>query len=74
VGVGGDRVCAEPLTPLEYQSILAWHLRVNVATVGFKYSRAIRGGRPIVLFTPQRAGWKVHAIHQRRAECRSLPR
>ena len=73
-GAARLRGCGEPLTRLEYQTILAWQLRVNVATVGFKYSRAIRGGRPIVLFTPQRAGWKVQAIHQRRAECRSLPR
>jgi hypothetical protein len=67
--------CGEPLTRLEYQTILAWTLRVNVARVGFKYGPAIHGERPIVLFTPlSHGGWKVQALHQRRAGCRRLPR
>jgi hypothetical protein len=69
------RPCGEPLTRLEYQTTLAWTLRVNVARVGFKYGPAIRSGRPIVLFTPRRhGGWKVQAIHQRLHSCRRLPR
>ena len=60
------RSCGEPLTRLEYQSILAWNLNVNVATVGFKYGPAIASSRPIVLFSPlPRGGWKVTALHQR---------
>ena len=47
--------CGEPLTRLEYQTILAWTLHDNVATVGYKYSPAIASGRPIVLFTPHLA-------------------
>jgi hypothetical protein len=67
--------CGEPLTRLEYQTILAWTLHVNVARVGFKYGPAIRSGRPIVLFTPlSRRGWRVRAIHQRVPACQSLPR
>ena len=66
--------CGEPLTRLEYQTILAWTLHVNVATVGYKYSPAIASGRPIVLFTPtSHGGWRVQALHQRLAACRSLP-
>jgi hypothetical protein len=73
---GADRVrpCGEPLTRLEYQTVVAWQLRVNVATVGWKYSRAIRRGNPIVLLTPKRRGWKVQAVHQRLPQCRRLPR
>ena len=68
------RRCGEPLTRLEYQTILAWTLRVNVATVGYKYSPAIASGRPIILFTPfSHGGWHVQALHQRLAACRSLP-
>ena len=68
------RRCGEPLTRLEYQTILAWTLHVNVATVGYKYSPAIASGRPIVLFTPfSHGGWHVQALHQRLAACRSLP-
>ncbi len=67
--------CGEPLTRLEYQTILAWTLRVNVAAVGFRYGPAIDSGRPIVLFTPlSHGGWHVQALHQRLAACRSLPR
>jgi hypothetical protein len=67
--------CGEPLTRLEYQTILAWTLHVNVASVGYKYSPAIASGRPIVLFTPRSTGgWRVQALHQRLGGCRSLPR
>ena len=44
--------CGEPLTRLEYQTILAWTLKINVVKIGFKYSQAIHHGNPIVLFTP----------------------
>jgi hypothetical protein len=67
--------CGEPLTRLEYQTILAWNLHLNVANVGYKYGPAIASGRPIVLFTPLgHGGWRVQALHQRLAACRSLPR
>ena len=67
--------CGEPLTRLEYQTILAWTLRLNVARVGYKYGPAITSGRPIVLFTPlSHGGWRVQALHQRLAVCQSLPR
>jgi hypothetical protein len=66
--------CGEPLTRLEYQTLLAWTLRRNVARVGFKYGPAIHSGRPIVLFTPtSRGGWRVQALHQRERSCRALP-
>jgi hypothetical protein len=72
-GLGGAarvRACGEPLTRLEYQTVLAWALRVNVAAVGFKYSKAIRHGNPIVLFTPLAGGgWRVTAMHQVLPSC-----
>jgi hypothetical protein len=77
-GLGGAsrlEPCGEPLTRLEYQTILAWNLHVNVATVGYKYEPAIHSGRPIVLFTPiSTGGWRVQALHQRLPGCSSLPR
>jgi hypothetical protein len=67
--------CGEPLTRLEYQTVLAWTLKINVVKIGFKYGQAIRHGNPIVLFTPlSHGGWKVQALHQVRPSCRSLPR
>jgi hypothetical protein len=74
-GAGRFKPCGEPLTRLEYQTILAWNLHVNVATVGYKYGVAIHSGRPIVLFTPvSTGGWRVQALHQRVPGCTSLPR
>jgi hypothetical protein len=76
-GPGRFHACGEPLTRLVYQSTVAWSLHVNVATVGFKYGPAIASTRPIVLFTPypqSGSGWKIQALHQRTASCRSLPR
>jgi hypothetical protein len=67
------RQCGEPLTRLEYQTILAWALGVNVSRIGFKYSQAIAHGNPIVLFTPVHDGWKVQAVHQRLPACKRLP-
>ncbi|MDQ6815922.1 MAG: hypothetical protein M3018_00745 [Actinomycetota bacterium] len=76
-GLGGPaalRGCGEPLTRLEYQTVLAWTLRVNVATVGFKYGPAVASGRPIVLFTPVgRSSWRVQAVHQTNTACLRLP-
>jgi hypothetical protein len=74
-GPGRLKQCGEPLTRLEYQTILAWNLHVNVSTVGYKYGPAIASGRPIVLFTPfSNGGWHVQAVHQRLPSCLSLPR
>jgi hypothetical protein len=72
-GAARLRGCGEPLTRLEYQTVLAWTLRVNVAMVGYKYSEAVARGTPIVLFTPQPGGWNVQAVHQVSPECRTLP-
>jgi hypothetical protein len=68
--------CGEPLTRLQYQSVVAWGLRRNVAAVGFKYGPAIASTRPIVLFTPYPqpgGGWQIQALHQRLPACRLLP-
>ena len=68
------RACGEPLTRLEYQTILAWTLQRNVSVIGFKYGQAISHGNPLVLFTPRpQGGWVVQAVHQRAAGCLSLP-
>ncbi|MDQ6841225.1 MAG: hypothetical protein M3025_02230 [Actinomycetota bacterium] len=73
-GAAALTACGEPLTRLEYQTILAWTLHLNVASVGFKYAQAIARGRPIVLFTPEgRSGWSVQALHQVKPACLRLP-
>ena len=73
-GPGRLKPCGEPLTRLEYQTVLAWNLHVDVATVGYRYGPAIASSRAIVLFTPYpHGGWLVQALHQQVARCRSLP-
>ncbi|MDQ2758889.1 MAG: hypothetical protein M3Y17_00230 [Actinomycetota bacterium] len=72
-GAARLRACGESLTRLEDQTVLAWELKVNVATVGYKYGPAIASKRPVVLFTPRRRGWKVQAYHQTLPQCRRLP-
>ena len=73
-GAARLRACGEPLTRLEYQTILAWNLHLNVSTVGYKYGPAVASGRPIVLFTPlPQGGWLVQALHQTAPGCTSLP-
>ena len=70
-GPGRLNACGEPLTRLEYQTILAWTLKINVVKIGFKYTQAIHHGNPIVLYTPlSTGGWKVQALHQVRPGCR----
>ncbi len=67
------RACGEPLTHLEYQTILAWTLKRNVSAIGFKYDKAIRHGNPLLLFTPLGGGgWRVQTVHQRSPGCRHL--
>jgi hypothetical protein len=73
-GAARLRACGEPLTRLEYQTMLAWQIGENVSRIGFKYSQAVARGDPIMLFTPEPDGWKVEALHQTAAACRSLPR
>jgi hypothetical protein len=73
-GAARLRSCGEPLTRLQWQTILAWNLRINVAKIGWKYGPAIQSGRPIVLITPTSNGsWRVQALHQVARHCRSLP-
>jgi multisubunit Na+/H+ antiporter MnhB subunit len=74
-GAARIRSCGEPLTRLEYQTMLAWTLHLNVAKIGYKYSQSIAHGNPIVLFTPYPTGvgWKVQALHQVSPACKSLP-
>ncbi len=55
--------CGQPVTEVAFQSILAWEIGENVAEVGWNPSAWIAKGKPIVLFEPQGAGWKIQPIH-----------
>jgi hypothetical protein len=72
-GIVRLRSCGEPLTRLEYQTMLAYTLEINVAKIGFKYGQAIAHGNPIVMYTPTSNGWLIQAMHQTAPQCRGLP-
>ncbi len=74
-GAARIRGCGEPLTRLEYQTMLAYTIGENVNRIGFKYRQSIAHGNPIILFTPYATGigWIVKAFHQSSPACRSLP-
>ncbi|MGZ4173301.1 MAG: hypothetical protein ACXVQR_02370 [Solirubrobacteraceae bacterium] len=68
--------CGQPVvSALGFQSVLAWEIGVNVASVSYEPGRSISSGEPIVLFEPHGLGWNVRPVHipaaQRRA-CEGL--
>jgi hypothetical protein len=72
---GPDRFhgCGEPLTRLQYQSMVAFTLHLNVASIGYKYAPAIAATRPIILITPGPvSGWEIQPLRQTLARCRAL--
>jgi hypothetical protein len=72
-GPGRFHGCGEPLTRLQYQSMVAFTLHLNVATIGYKYGPAIASTRPIVLITPgPLSGWKIEPMRQTLPRCRAL--
>jgi hypothetical protein len=65
--------CGEPLTRLQYQSMVAFTLHLNVASVGYKYAPAIASTRPIILITPGPvSGWVIQPMRQTLPRCRAL--
>jgi len=55
--------CGEPVTNVEYVSILAWDTNLNVGSIGYLPKREIKHGYPIVLFTQLPNGWLAEPIH-----------
>jgi hypothetical protein len=62
---GAERIlaCGQPVTEVAFQSILAWEIGQNVADIGWDPNTWIAEDKPIVLFEPQGAGWRVQPIH-----------
>ena len=51
--------CGEPVTNVEYVSILAWLTRENVGKIGHRPHYELMQTYPIMLFTQLRNGWAV---------------
>ena len=77
-GVGGYkrvRACGHPVTNVEYVSILAWYMKLNVGKIGYLPKRELKKPYPIVLFTQLHSGWETQPYHQTgslRAACASM--
>jgi hypothetical protein len=70
------RSCGDPSADVEYVSILAWYVHMNVGKVGHRpHFEIFVQKKPAVLFTALPSGWIVHTYHLRpadRARCASL--
>jgi hypothetical protein len=78
-GLGGFqhiRNCGEPVTNVEYVSMLAWFEHLDVGFVGHRPDFELHQKYPIVLFTPlPKGGWVAMPWHTRPyqvARCRGL--
>lgn len=75
-GVGFIRSCGDPSADVEYVSILAWYMNMNVGKVGHRpHFEIFVQDKPAVLFTALYNGWIVHTYHiapAKRAICARL--
>lgn len=67
------RWCGEPVTTVEYVSVLAYDTKLNVGQVGYILNREIRHGYPLVNFIPTSSvrGWAVQPIHTAKSKVAS---
>jgi hypothetical protein len=64
--------CGEPVTRVAFQSILAWHMNLNVADVGYSPPLFYSYGQPEVLFLAKYAGFTVAPVHAHASACAGL--
>ena len=62
---GAKRIlaCGQPVTEVEFQSVLAWDMGLNVGETGYQGRAVEKQGRPVVLIEPVGEGWKARALH-----------
>jgi len=65
------RACGEPVTTVEYVSILAYLVKLNVGDVGHRPAFELKQRYPIVMFTPLQSGWRVYPWHTAADKVRS---
>jgi hypothetical protein len=67
-GYGRIRACGEPVTVVEFASVLAWDTRLDVGSVGYLPPLEMRQRYPIVLLLPvSPGGWSVRPWHTGRS-------
>jgi hypothetical protein len=74
-GIRHIRNCGEPVTNVEYVSVLAWFSNLDVGFVGHRPDYELHQKYPIVLFTPVKNGWIAmpwHTRHYQVARCKAL--
>jgi hypothetical protein len=66
--------CGQPVTVIEFESILAWEARVNVG-ITYLAESSIRARDPLVYFVPGANGWKltpINTVPAMKARCHRL--
>jgi len=75
-GYGHIRACGEPVTVVEFASVLAWDTRLDVGSVGYLPGLEKRRRYPTVLLLPvSPGGWTVrpwHTLRSRLSRCTRL--
>jgi hypothetical protein len=69
------RACGEPVANVEYVSILAWYMKLDVGFVGHRPDFERQQSYPTVFFTPTPRGWTVepwHTLPAKQARCSRL--
>ena len=69
------RACGEPVTTVEYVSILAYFTKLNDGKVGHRPKFELRQKYPIVMLTPLHSGWSAfpwHTAANLRQRCANL--
>ncbi len=67
-GAARIKACGQPVTQVGLQSKVAWATKLNVGDVGWRPSASVASGVPIVLFEPDKEGWRVLPIHMLHAD------
>jgi hypothetical protein len=74
-GVSHVLYCGTPATSVAFQSIVAWHMRMNVGPVDYMPHMRKKHPKPIVFFQPALHGWAVrpsHTLLSRVPSCRGM--
>ncbi len=76
-GASAVKNCGEPVTNVEYVSILAYYTHLNDGDVGHRPKFELKLKHPIVLFTQLQNGWAITPYHTpaaKQATCSQLNR
>ena len=75
--LGGPRAvlrCGQPVTDVEYVSLLGWLTDLNDGVIGHRPQFELHRPTPVILFTALPNGWASYAWHMRRSQAAACGR